>query len=207
MNTVLGVSLLSLVILAFATFNILVQPYQQLKLTQAEPELTPYTKIQGEGREVYVSLGCVYCHSQQPRDPEFAPDQERGWGRPSTPGDYAYDYPHQLGTMRTGPDLFNIGARQSSRSWHLLHLYQPRAVQAGSIMPAFPFLFEVVEEAGEGDVVVDVPAPWGPKNGVVVAKRDAIALTEYLLSLDHTYQSTYIPVGERGGDDSAADSN
>lgn len=55
--------------------------------------------------------GCVYCHSQQPRDAKLAPDASRGWGRASTPGDYAYDYPHLLGTMRTGPDLFNIGVR------------------------------------------------------------------------------------------------
>jgi len=196
MNTVYGIAFLSLVILTYATFNLVIQPYQQLRLTEKEPDLRAYTKDEFEGRKVYVSLGCVYCHSQQPRDPEFAPDQERGWGRPSTPGDYAYDYPHQLGTMRTGPDLFNIGARQSNREWHLLHLYQPRAVESASIMPAYPFLFEVKERAEDDDVVVDVPPPYGPSEGVVVATEDALRLVAYLRSLDHTYPSTYIETAD-----------
>ena len=38
--------------------------------------------------------------------------------------------------MRTGPDLLNIGARQPSVDWHLLHLYNPRAVVEGSICHA-----------------------------------------------------------------------
>lgn len=204
MNSVVGIAALALVILAFATFNIVVLPAQQLKLTAKEPGLRAYVIDEAKGREVYVSLGCVYCHSQQPRDPEFAPDEARGWGRPSTPGDYAYDYPHQLGTMRTGPDLFNIGARQPSRSWHLLHLYQPRAVSAGSIMPAFPFLFEVRAQAREGDVVVDVPAPWGPPDGVVVAREEALQLVAYLLALDHTYPSAYIETEAAGTTSPAA---
>ncbi len=42
--------------------------------------------------------------SQQTRPDGFGADQKRGWGRPSVPGDYVYDRPHLLGTMRTGPD-------------------------------------------------------------------------------------------------------
>jgi cytochrome c oxidase cbb3-type subunit 2 len=94
------------------------------------------------GREVYIANGCVYCHSQQPRPKAFAPDFSRGWGRATVAGDYAYDQPHLLGTMRTGPDLMNIGVRQPSEQWHLGHLYQPRAYMPGSIMPSYPFLFE-----------------------------------------------------------------
>jgi len=56
-------------------------------------------------------------NAQQPRDPAQAPDMTRGWGRPSVTADYAYDIPHLLGTSRTGPDLFNIGARQPSEDW------------------------------------------------------------------------------------------
>ena len=128
----------------------------------------------------------MYCHSQQPRDPSQAPDMTRGWGRPSVPGDYVYDYPHQLGTMRTGPDLLNVGARLSSADWHHLHLYQPRAVADWSIMPSYPFLYELKEEAAPDDVVVKVPEAWKPGEGVVVATEKARALVAYLLSLDRT---------------------
>ena len=139
------------------------------------------------GRQVYVSLGCVYCHSQQPRSPDQAPDGARGWGRPAIAADYTYDAPHQLGTMRTGPDLLNVGARLPSRDWHLAHLYQPRAIFDWSIMPAYPFLFEVKGAPDPGDVVVSMPSGFGPEAGVIVAKQDALDLTAYLLSLDRTY--------------------
>jgi cytochrome c oxidase cbb3-type subunit 2 len=86
------------------------------------PGLKPYTSAELRGREVYIANGCVYCHSQQPRAKAFAPDFSRGWGRATVAGDYAYDQPHLLGTMRTGPDLMNIGVRQPSEQWHLGHL-------------------------------------------------------------------------------------
>lgn len=41
--------------------------------------------------------------------------QPRAEGPPSKPQDYQGNDPHLLGTMRTGPDLFNIGQRQPSR--------------------------------------------------------------------------------------------
>jgi cytochrome c oxidase cbb3-type subunit 2 len=162
-------------------------PYAQLRGEQPPPGLHPYTAEQARGRAEYVQLGCIYCHSQQPRDPRQAPDQKRGWGRPSVPADYAYDYPHLLGTMRTGPDLFNIGARQPSRDWQLLHLYDPRAVTPGSIMPAHRFLFDAVDAAEPGDVVVNVPADRRPEGKVIVARPEALDLVAYLLALDHTY--------------------
>jgi cytochrome c oxidase cbb3-type subunit 2 len=178
-------------VLVFTSLVAVVTPYAQLGVIPPESKLAPYTKIQAQGRKVYVSLGCVYCHSQQPRDRAFAPDEGRGWGRAPTPGDYAYDYPHQLGTMRTGPDLFNIGARQSNRDWHLTHLYQPRAVVPGSIMPSYPFLFVEKMKSEPGDVAVQVPART--PGAVVVATADALALVEYLRGLDHTYPSDVLP--------------
>ncbi len=176
-------------VLLLTSLTFVVDPYLQFSTIPPESGLLPYTIEQGKGREGYVSLGCMYCHSQQPRDPAFAPDGLRGWGRPSTPGDYAYDYPHQLGTMRTGPDLFNIGARQRSRQWQLAHLYNPRSVTPGSIMPGYPFLFDVKASPDPGDFVVKVPPPYGPASGVVVPRPEADELVAYLLSLDRTYPS------------------
>jgi len=149
------------------------------------PGLKPYSAAQLRGRAHYVSNGCIYCHSQQPRDPSQAPDGQRGWGRASVAADYAYDKPHLLGTMRTGPDLFNIGARQPSADWHLGHLYQPRAYVAGSIMP--PYLFDVKDAAEPGDRVLILPAGFTPAGKVVVAKAEAIDLASYLQGLDHSY--------------------
>lgn len=177
----------AMVTLAVATASLVVLPYLQLKPLPPPPGLKPYTEAQLRGRQQYIAHGCVYCHSQQPRDPSQAPDAARGWGRASVAADYTYDRPHLLGTMRTGPDLFNIGARQPSEDWHLGHLYQPRAYVPGSTMPPYPFLFETKAEAAPGDFVVTLPPGLGPPDGVVVAKPEVRDLVAYLQSLDHTY--------------------
>ena len=149
--------------------------------------LQRYTEEQLYGRSVYIREGCMYCHSQQVRPEGFGVDQERFWGRPSVPADYVFDKPHQLGTMRTGPDLMNIGVRQSSEDWHWAHLYNPRIVVPGSIMPPFPWLFEEKLSAGPNDKVITLPDSLAPEGKVVVTGRDARALTAYLLSLDRSY--------------------
>ena len=190
----------SMVILSGATALLVVMPYLLLKDTQPPPGLKPYTAVQLEGRQSYIANGCVYCHSQQPRDIAQAPDALRGWGRASIAADYAYDTPHLLGTMRTGPDLLNIGARQPSRDWHLGHLYAPRAYTPGSTMPAYPFMFEVRQGAAQpGEVVVNLPPAYAKPGQVVVAKPEALALVEYLIALDRTYPAL------KAADDPAVD--
>jgi cytochrome c oxidase cbb3-type subunit 2 len=176
-----------MVSLAVATAALVVLPYMEVRDITPPEGLKPYTSAQLRGREVYIANGCVYCHTQQPRDRNLGPDHERGWGRASVPGDYVYDKPHLLGSMRTGPDLFNIGARQPSKDWHLGHLYQPRAYVPGSIMPAYPYLFETKAAAEPGDEVVKLPPGHGPSQGVVVARPEALDLVKYLQGLDHTY--------------------
>jgi cytochrome c oxidase cbb3-type subunit 2 len=155
-------------------------PGVQLAAVPAQPGLRPYTYEEAHGREIYIREGCVYCHSQQTRPQGFGADQKRLWGRPSVPGDYVYDQPHLLGTSRTGPDLLNIGARQPSRDWHLAHLYNPRAVVPGSIMPRFPWLFEEKESVDP----LDVPLAPGSR---IVATREALDLYAYLLGMNRTY--------------------
>ena len=178
----------TMVILSVATALLVVMPYLLLKDTKPPAKLAPYTDTQRIGRQSYIANGCVYCHSQQPRDIAQAPDALRGWGRASVAADYAYDTPHLLGTMRTGPDLFNIGARQPSRDWQLGHLYAPRAYTPGSIMPSYPYLFEVREgQAKAGEVVVNLPPSHAKQGQVVVAKPEVLALVDYLIALDRTY--------------------
>ena len=163
MNRYLPLAIVSLAILSFATLLLVIIPGMQISQSGVAPGLKPYTVAEARGRKVYVSLGCLYCHSQQPREEAQAPDGERGWGRASVAGDYAYDTPHQLGTMRTGPDLMNIGDRLPSQGWQLTHLYQPRAIASWSIMPAYPYLFAHKDKADPGDVVVKLPPPMPRK--------------------------------------------
>jgi cytochrome c oxidase cbb3-type subunit 2 len=177
----------AMVTLALATSALVIVPFIQLKAVAAPAALKPYTSAQLRGREVYIKNGCIYCHSQQPRDKAQAPDDKRGWGRASVAADYAYDKPHLLGTMRTGPDLFNIGARQPSADWHLGHMFQPRAYTPGSIMPSYPFLFDVKQAAEPGDRVVILPPGTPPAGKVIVAKAEVLDLVAYLQGLDHTY--------------------
>ena len=177
----------ALVALAVATTALVVMPYMQVRDITPPVGLKPYTSAELRGRQVYIANGCVYCHSQQPRDRNFGPDAERGWGRASVPGDYFYDKPHLLGSMRTGPDLFNIGARQPSKDWHLGHIYQPRAYVPGSIMPSYPYLFEVKTAADPDEEVVRLPPGQVPSGKVVVARPAALDLVKYLQGLNHTY--------------------
>lgn len=173
--------------LAIMTFAALLLVFLPLALLErVEPPEALEAHAGAAGRRVYIREGCVYCHSQQVRDASIASDEARGWGRPSVPADYVYDRPHLFGTMRTGPDLFNVGQRLPDRQWHLLHLYQPRALAEWSIMPSFPFLFEVLPE-GEPTRLEVVKTPPGLVDGVLVATPDASVLVDYLIQLDHTY--------------------
>jgi|SRR5690625_3542838 len=185
--------------IGFALLMLVIVPQIMLVEIPAPEGLEPYTPEELRGREVYIANGCLYCHSQQLRDDAFTTDVLRGWGdRPNVPGDYVYDHPHLLGTMRTGPDLINVGLRLPDLNWHLIHLYDPRAVVSWSIMPAFPFLFEEKEpaEVGPDDHVVPVSGDRAPEGKVVVASQEALDLVAYLLSLKRNY-----PVSPTGIDD------
>ena len=156
-----------------------VLPGIELSKVAPGPGVRPLTPVEARGREIYVSEGCAYCHTQQVRP---LPTDEL-FGRPSAPGDFAFDTPELLGSERTGPDLTNIGARQTSAIWQYIHLYDPRAVVPQSIMPSFPWLFAVVHQAPPGIQPVPVPKAYAPAHGVVVPTEGAKALVAYLLSL------------------------
>jgi cytochrome c oxidase cbb3-type subunit II len=156
-----------------------VLPGIELSRTPPGPGVEPLTALQARGRAVYVANGCSYCHTQQVRPLP----QDKVFGRPSAPGDFAYQTPELLGSERTGPDLTNVGERQPSTVWQYIHLYNPRAVVPQSIMPAFAWLFEVVDQAPPGVTPVALPTAYAPTHGVVVPTPDAQALAAYLLAL------------------------
>lgn len=156
-----------------------VVPGVVLSRTAPGPGVKPLTALQAQGREVYVANGCSYCHTQQVRPLP----QDKIYGRPSAPGDFAYQTPALLGSERTGPDLTNVGVRQPSAVWQYMHLYNPRTVVPESVMPAFDWMFEVVDHAPPGVTPIALPKAYAPAVGVVVPSHEAQALIAYLLSL------------------------
>ncbi|MGH8677157.1 MAG: cytochrome-c oxidase, cbb3-type subunit II, partial [Burkholderiales bacterium] len=108
----------------------------QRSTTEPVAGLRPYTALQVEGRDVYISEGCNNCHSQMIRP--FRAETER-YGHYSVAGEYVYDHPFLWGSKRTGPDLARVGFRYSD-DWHRLHLMNPRDVVPESNMPAYPWL-------------------------------------------------------------------
>lgn len=183
MTKIIALILGALAAVIFASFLLVLIPSLMSLGLHEGSQVPPYTASELRGRQVYMANGCIYCHSQQVRDPIISVDVERGWGRPSYPSDYVHDFPALLGTMRTGPDLINVGTRLADVNWHLIHLFQPRAVVPWSIMPAYTFLFEIKRKPGPLDQLLVVPEAFRPAGRVVVITEDARDLVAYLLSL------------------------
>jgi cytochrome c oxidase cbb3-type subunit I/II len=98
----------------------------------------PYTPLELHGRDIYIREGCSNCHTQMVRP--FRSETER-YGEYSKAGEFVYDHPFLWGSKRTGPDLHRTSGKYSN-SWHYNHMLAPDAVSNGSIMPAYPWLFE-----------------------------------------------------------------
>lgn len=153
--------------------------------------------VEAQGRAVYVSQGCVACHTEQVRDASEGADIERGWGlRRTVARDYIYESPLLLGYMRNGPDLANIGSRKDANdpnkytgAWHFKHLYDPRITSPGSIMPSYRFLFEKRKIAGQADAeALQLSGDQAPPPGYqIVPRTEARELVAYLTTLDHSH--------------------
>jgi hypothetical protein len=94
--------------------------------------------LEERGRDLYISEGCWYCHTQQVR----AVVTDVGLGRVSEAGDYAHDPAGTLGFRRIGPDLAHAAGREQagSASFVLNHLIDPRATRPWSVMPSYAYL-------------------------------------------------------------------
>jgi cytochrome c oxidase cbb3-type subunit II len=126
------------------------------------------------GKKVYQANGCMYCHTQQVRSERFGnwwdangehrtgADQRRSFGlRRTVSRDYLHDNPTMLGTMRTGPDLANIGVRNPSAAWHHTHMLNPRSANLWSVMPSFPYLYSRAKVAGaRSDKALSLGREW-----------------------------------------------
>ncbi|MEO5592443.1 MAG: cbb3-type cytochrome c oxidase subunit II [Chitinophagaceae bacterium] len=181
--------------LFFATLTVLVAIIPALnnqKNNAPLPSAEPLSEDAAKGKAIFIANGCVGCHTQQVRNV----DMDKVWGsRPSIAADYAANHRSDLwtntatlmGTERTGPDLTNIGARQPSIDWHLVHLYNPRIVVKESIMPAYPWMFAIKRNPSKNDIVVNVPGEYlDGEEGKMVATKEALQLVAYLQSLKQT---------------------
>jgi cytochrome c oxidase cbb3-type subunit 2 len=171
-----------------------VLPAMEMKRRYPAPERIPNALVD-RGREVFVANGCIYCHTQQIRGderlrsdvtgeiPVLRPDRRFGLDAPTRAEEYAGESPPLLGSQRTGPDLTAVGTRLPSAHWHYWHLYDPRAVSPDSNMPPLPWLFRLGDQAETGEeVVLPLEALGLPEGRRLIARPDAVALVEYLLS-------------------------
>lgn len=145
--------------------------------------------IAAQGEQVYASLGCVACHTQQVRRPDFGSDQARGWGdRQTVARDYIFQPRPQLGSLRYGPDLSNLAARKPTPP-DAEELY--KLLYAGSpAHPAYRFLFDHRKIVGERSAqALNLMDDLAPQRGYeIVPTRQAEALVTFLLNLKVGYE-------------------
>lgn len=174
-------------------------PHYDESEERAFPEAIPGLALRG--KRVYQELGCVYCHTQQVRRPGYGSDIDRGWGeRQSVARDYIRERRVFLGTMRTGPDLRNVGARlnqQPGIEWHYRHFFDPVITSPGSNMPPYRFLYDYRPIVGEPSAnsiqhlfTDEQRAHYGiDKPGYELVPTERLdALIAYLLHLNDTYE-------------------
>ncbi|MDE3188012.1 MAG: cbb3-type cytochrome c oxidase subunit II [Acidobacteriota bacterium] len=96
----------------------------------------PLSQVE-RGRRVYISEGCIHCHSQYVR-----PDTKDVlmWGPVESIEDLRRERPPLIGNRRQGPDLAEVGGRRSPL-WLKMHFFDPAEVSGASIMPSYAFLF------------------------------------------------------------------
>ncbi len=131
----------------------------------------PYTPLELYGRDIYIREGCYNCHSQMIR-PIWA-ETER-YGDYSKAGEFVYDHPFQWGSRRIGPDLQREGGKRPDL-WHVDHMRDPRSVTQGSVMPAYPWLFDDDIDFDAVQKRVDVMSMLGVPYGDAVQHASELA--------------------------------
>jgi len=105
-------------------------------ILKANDAPSPLSSIK-RGRQVYISEGCISCHSQyvRPNTPDVLM-----WGPVEPLQQVRQERPPLIGNRRQGPDLSEVGGRRSPL-WLKLHFFNPPEVSGASIMPSYAFLF------------------------------------------------------------------
>jgi cytochrome c oxidase cbb3-type subunit 2 len=156
-----------------------------------------------DGSAVYAANGCYLCHTQIVRPtyagndmfrPDWAgvaADEVRGDTRRETNAfDFMGERFAQIGTLRFGPDLSNLGNRVKNEfavdgdpeMWLYEFLYNPRAQadRRHSKCPSHRFLFTEKPIRGQRSRHA---LNLGPSDVQILPTPDARALVSYLLSL------------------------
>lgn len=120
------------------------------------PQPTALSQVE-RGRQVYISEGCINCHSQyvRPNTPDVLM-----WGPVQTIEELRLERPPLIGNRRQGPDLSEVGSRRSPL-WLKAHFYDPQEVSHASFMPSYAYLFERAGSRGD-DLVAYLDSLKGP---------------------------------------------
>jgi len=132
----------------------LVVGFVLLRSLPADSSTTPQTDVE-RGRQVYISEGCISCHSQYVR-PGTA--DVLMWGPVLTMQTIHAEEPPLIGNRRQGPDLAQVGSRRSPL-WLKAHLIAPAELSHHSVMPSYAFLF--TDRRGD-DLVAYLASLRGP---------------------------------------------
>ncbi|MBK25255.1 MAG: cytochrome C oxidase Cbb3 [Halobacteriovorax sp.] len=151
------------------------------KWIEKDPRVKPYTALEIAGRDIYIREGCYVCHSQMIRTMAH---EEIRYGKPSQAAEFIYDRPFQWGSRRIGPDLQRLGGKYSD-IWHYRHMWDPREVTAGSIMPIYPWLFKKKMDLGvltkKLSVMKALGVPYSDEE-IKNAKADALKQAESIMT-------------------------
>lgn len=165
----------SLLVILGVIFTVVALPYLTFNPAPSD-SARPLTDKEEEGRRIYASNGCFYCHSQFLRPQDWvAVNSYKVAGRPAQAGDYAYQKTMLLGTERTGPDLSQEGGSHPD-DWHMAHFWNPRYTSMKSIMPQWNFW-----SPDETSAVIAYVQSLGGQPAVARAKRQA-DLKTYILA-------------------------
>ncbi len=148
----------------------------------------PYTPLELQGRDIYVSEGCYLCHSQMIRP--FRSETER-YGEYTKAGEGVYDFPFQYGSKRTGPDLAREGVKSlpnyKPNSWHYNHMLNPQKMNAESIMPPYPWLItrniDIASTPAKIRAMIKLGVPYPkdyPEKAISDLKKQAHEIAENL---------------------------
>ena len=129
-NRAPGIAFAAVFLSAYGIDNMLDKAAKNVTSSRADPIAV--------GRQVYISEGCIHCHSQYIR-----PHDQRDltlWGPARDVEEIRRETPPLIGNRRQGPDLSEVGSRRSPL-WLRIHFIDPRALSYRSIMPSYKELF------------------------------------------------------------------
>ena len=110
------------------------------------------------GKANYIAEACWHCHSQFVRP---VSKEDLRFGPVSTPPEYQnmMNLPHLFGTRRVGPDLIREAGKHSN-DWHVAHFYDPRSVAPYSVMPSYPWFFDMNKRPNERGLALVAYVQW-----------------------------------------------